>query len=311
MKADLYVKTPLWHSAPMSAALGRPAYLKMEAFQPAASFKSRGMGVRVKAAQDAGANQVVCASGGNAGLAVAYAGKVLGMRVSIVVPESTGQRARELILAQDAHLEVIGESWAESYEYALSLAEDGKSVQIHPFDDPLVWAGHASMAHEMAATGIRPGAVVVSVGGGGLIAGLLQGMHEVGWQDVPVIATETEGAASLAASMQAGQLVSLDAIRSVAVTLGAKQVCQEALDWTRRHEVRSYIMSDGEAVEACLRFADDHRVLVEPACGAALAAGYGQADVLAGLDPVLFIVCGGAAVTRNMLDGWAKDFKLS
>ena len=226
------------------------------------------------------------------------------------MPETTGARARELILAQEAILEVHGESWVESYERALALTADGESVQIHPFDDPIVWAGHASMAHEMAATGLKPGGVVVSVGGGGLMCGLLQGMHEVGWGDVPVIAAETTGAASLASAMQQGELVTLDAIQSIAVTLGAKRVCQEALDWTRKHDVRSFLMSDQQAVQACLNFANDHRVLVEPACGAALAAGYQAASELDGLDPLVFIVCGGAAVTRAMLADWARDFDL-
>ena len=70
---------------------------------------------------------------------------------------------------------------------------------IHPFDDPLLWQGHASLIDEIASVHRKPGAVVLSVGGGGLLAGVVEGRGN-GWHDVPVIAVETEGASSLAAS---------------------------------------------------------------------------------------------------------------
>jgi len=63
---------------------------------------------------------------------------------------------------------------------------------------PRVWKGHTSIIHEIAEVGVKPGVVVVSVGGGGLLCGLLEGLHHVGWKDVPVLAVETEGAASFA-----------------------------------------------------------------------------------------------------------------
>ena len=81
----------------------------------------------------------------------------------------------------------------------------------------------------------------------------------------------------------------------------------EALEWTRRHPIVSWVVSDRAAVDACLRFADDHRVLVEPACGAALAAGYGRARPLEGREPVVIVVCGGAGVNRELLDQWDRQ----
>jgi L-serine/L-threonine ammonia-lyase len=146
--------------------------------------------------------------------------------------------------------------------------------------------------------------VVVSVGGGGLLCGLLEGLHQVGWKDVPVLAVETEGAASFAASVRAGCLVTLDRITSVATTLGARTVAAEALAWTRRHRITPWTVTDRAAVDACLRFADEHRVLVEPACGASLAAVYGRARPLQDLDPVVIIVCGGAGVSLRLLEEW-------
>src|SRR2546426_161154 len=82
--------------------------------------------------------------------------------------------------------------------------------------------------------GLRPDAVVTVVGGGGLLCGVLQGLHAAGWTDAPVLAVETEGAASYAAALRAGRLVTLDRIRSIATTLGARTVAAEALAWAGR-----------------------------------------------------------------------------
>jgi L-serine/L-threonine ammonia-lyase len=301
---SLYVETPLWESLPLSEKIGGRALLKMESFQPAGSFKSRGMGAACQAAYERGVRHVVCSSGGNAGLAVAFAGRQLGMQVTIVVPESTGARARALITREGAGLEVHGASWDDAHGFSVTYAEEIEAAYVHPFDDPAVWAGHSSLIQEVAAAGERPDLVVLSVGGGGLMVGVLQGMDAVGWGDVPLLAMETEGADSLFQAMAADALVTLPAIRSIATTLGARTVCQEALDSARRHRVTSLLVSDRQALDACITFAEDHRVLVEPACGAALAAGYEALALVVGAGTVLFIVCGGAAVTPEMLSAW-------
>ena len=151
----------------------------------------------------------------------------------------------------------------------------------------------------------KPGCVVASVGGGGLLMGVLSGLADVGWADVPVVAVETHGADALAQSLAAGELVTLPAITSVAKSLGADCTTERIL---RKCQdlgpdlVRPLVVSDAAAVRACLAFADDHRVLVEPACGAALAAVYDRAEVLQGLDDVVVEVCGGGIVTPALLD---------
>lgn len=302
----LYVQTPLWESPAIAENLDVPVYLKMEALQPVGCFKARGMGEACQASHDAGVRRVICSSGGNAGYAVAYAGRQLGMAVTIVVPRTTPQRSRDLILREGAQLLEHGAAWDDAHAYAVDLARQSGSTYIHPFDDPIVWRGHSSMIHEIAAAGIKPGAIVLSVGGGGLLCGVLEGLHALGWTDVPVLAVETEGASSFAQSVAAGSLVTLDAITSLATTLGARRVTAEALAWTRRHEIIPWVINDRQAVDACLRFADDHRVLVEPACGAALAAGYEAATPLAGHQPVVIIVCGGAGVNRELLAEWDR-----
>ena len=93
-----------------------------------------------------------------------------------------------------------GESWDDAHERASELARENGTAYIHPFDDPEVWTGHATLIEEVARIAPAPAAVVVSVGGGGLLCGVLEGLERVGWADVSVLAVETEGAASFAAS---------------------------------------------------------------------------------------------------------------
>jgi L-serine/L-threonine ammonia-lyase len=300
----LHVVTPLLESHAYGGD-GRRVWLKMEALQPTGSFKLRGVGHACEVLAARGARRLLSSSGGNAGLAVAYAGRRLGVPVTIVVPETTLDRPKALIRRQGAEVVVHGRSWMEANEHLASLRGPGDAF-IHPFDEPLLWDGHASMIDEVAAQGPKPDAVVLAVGGGGLLCGVLQGLHARGWRDVPVVAGETEGAASLSAALAAGRPVTLPAITSIATSLGARQVSDRAFAWTREHAVQSAVVSDAEAVRACLDFADEHRVVVEPACGAALAvAVQRRAPALRDAADVLVIVCGGVGATYRQLEAWA------
>ncbi|MNH26981.1 Phenylserine dehydratase [compost metagenome] len=158
----------------------------------------------------------------------------------------------------------------------------------------------------MAASRVKPDAVVLSVGGGGLLSGVVEGLKRNGWDDVPVLAVETTGAASLHAAVQAGHPVELERLASVATSLGAKRVADQALECVRSHPVHSHLVSDRAALEACERFLLDHRVLVEPACGAALALAY-EADTLARYSNVLVVVCGGATATLEQIHTWLQQ----
>ncbi len=300
----IHVATPLWESPSLRAITGVPVFLKMEALQPIGSFKARGIGAACQASWEAGATRLVCASGGNAGYAVAYAGRQIGIPTTVVVPKTTPAWMKDLIRRENAGVIVHGEAWDDAHAHATDLAQQTGAAYIHPFDDPRVWQGHAPIIHEIEQAGVKPGVIVVSVGGGGLLCGLLEGMHQVGWQAVPVVAVETEGAASFAKSVRAGQLITLDKITSIATTLGARRVAPQALAWTERHNVTPWVVTDQAAVNACLRFADEHRVLVEPACGASLSAVYDRAAPLAGLQPIVAIVCGGAGVSLKLLEEW-------
>jgi L-serine/L-threonine ammonia-lyase len=131
-----------------------------------------------------------------------------------------------------------------------------------------------------------------------------------GLSHVPVIAVETIGAGSMFTAVRQGEHITLPAITSIATTLGAKKIADKAWQLCTSHPTRCATVTDAAAVRACQRFLEDHRVLVEPACGAALAAVYDSAPELRGLKCVVVIACGGSTCTSTMLGEWAAKFSV-
>jgi L-serine/L-threonine ammonia-lyase len=202
-------------------------------------------------------------------------------------------------------------------------ARGEEAVYVPPFDHEDVWTGNQTVFEEVAKQmndqgNGRADVMACSVGGGGLLIGMLQGMAEAGWWDTQVLAVETKGADSLSESLKMGELVALPGISSQATSLGAVKVAERAFELARMHEaagrVRSVVLSDAEAAMGCWRFADDEKSLVELACGVNLALCYGgRLDRALGRkvmpdDKVVIIVCGGSNVTTAMVEGWRQEY---
>ncbi|NWU47541.1 SDSL protein, partial [Dromas ardeola] len=170
--------------------------------------------------------------------------------------------------------------------------------------------GHASLVRELKdSLETKPDAILLAVGGGGLLAGVVAGLHQVGWQDVPIITAETRGADSFHAALAAGRLVTLPGITSVAKCLGAKTVAARALECAQECQVISQVVEDTEAVRAVEQFLDDERMLVQPACGAALALLYTgrlqrlqrEGRLRTPLASAVVVVCGGSSIQAAQL----------
>ncbi|WP_338556778.1 pyridoxal-phosphate dependent enzyme [Erwinia sp. E_sp_B04_7] len=297
---QISIKTPLIYSIPLSKCSSTNVWLKMESAQPTGSFKLRSAGHICSFYASKGAGGFISSSGGNAGIAVAHSGRKLGLPVTVVVPETTSVRARQLIEQEGAELIVHGKVWSDANEYALSLATD-KIVYIHPFDNPLLWEGISTIIDEVISEELIPDAVILSVGGGSLVSGIIQGLEKHQLSHIPVYAVETHGTASFNASITAGKLVRLDKVSGIATTLAASQVCKNAFEVASRLNVNSMVVSDLEAINACRAFLDDHRILTEPACGVSLSLLYDRKVRFKPEDNVLVIVCGGASVTLETL----------
>ena len=302
----LHLNTPLIESRALSLTAGRSIWLKMEALQPPGSFKIRGLGAACEYHATQGKKHLVSSSGGNAGIAVAYAGRRLSIPVSVFVPETTTETAKALIRQEGANVFIHGASWQEANEAALACLDEA-SAFIHPFDDPLLWTGHATLIDEVVAAGHSFDAVVLSVGGGGLLAGVAEGLERNGLAHLPIVAVETQGAASLAASVQADERVELPAITSIATSLGARRVCARAFQLAQTRSVHCVVVDDQQALAACARFLDDHRVLVEPACGASLALPYDRHSILDPYQQPLIVVCGGATASLEQQRAWTRQ----
>lgn len=257
-----------------------------------------------------------CSSGGNAGLACVVAARSYGRPATIVVPLST----KPMMIAKlrdEGASEVIqvGASWQEADDHLRNvlLANDKHGVYVPPFDHPDVWAGAATMATEIEEQlGVPADAVVCCVGGGGLFAGLAQGLDA---NATHLVTVETEGAASLHASVKAGHLVTLPGITSIATSLGAVRVAPQAFEDASKDNVTTTTVSDAQAVDGCVRFLDHHRMLVEPACGATLALVYSgllEAAVprLSPDSKVVLIVCGGSNINAEMLAQYRTQYEV-
>lgn len=314
----MHVHSPLVESQPLSALAGRSVLLKLDNIQPSGSFKIRGHGHLCSKAAARGVTRFVSSSGGNAGAAVAYAGRELGVPVTIVVPSSTPEFMIQRLRDVGADVEVFGAVWDEANKHSIEIVNQlplGSAIHINPFDDPDLWDGHASLVTELEhdLNGKRPAAIVVSVGGGGLFLGVAKGMQSVGWGEVPIICAETDGAASFAAMVNAGgKVVTIDGITSIAKSLGALAVSEKCAEWVRGgRAIISEVVTDREAVEACSALAVHHRYIVEPACGAAIAAvcSASKSDSVQALGPgpIVVVVCGGNMASPELLTSWMKS----
>ncbi|XP_064179649.1 serine dehydratase-like [Anguilla rostrata] len=305
-----HVNTPLLESLDMSKRIGTPVYLKMDNAQPSGSFKIRGIGYLCQKVAGAGSKGVICSSGGNAGMATAYVARKLNIPATIIVPSSTPELVIHKLKSQGATVKVVGKVWDDANAEALTLAQNEGLTFVPPFDHPLVWQGHASIIREIKACLVtKPGAVVVAVGGGGLLCGVVEGLREVGWGDVPIVAMETRGANCLNEAMKAGKPVTLPDITSEAKTLGAKTVCSRAFEYCKEGNIISEVVTDSEALQAIELFLDEERVLVELACGAAIAAVYTgliqrlqeEGRLPRRLGPLVVVVCGGSSISMAQL----------
>lgn len=301
----LHIRTPLILHPGLSSP-ARRIWLKLENLQPSGSFKLRGMGLLCSQAAAQGKTRVVCPSGGNAGFATAVAAVSLGLQACIVVPHTTPESTRARIRKTGAEVIVHGKVWDEANQRAMELAQGADTEYVPAFDHPVLWQGHSTMVDEILEDCPQVDALVTSVGGGGLLAGLLTGLIRHRRMDCRIVACETRGAASFAAAMAAGHPVRLPRIDTVATSLGASEVAA----WPVRHILdfphECVVLGDEQAIMGVVRYANDCRQLVEPACGVSLAIAYLDDPAIAQAHDVVIVVCGGVSITPALVAGWSR-----
>jgi threonine dehydratase len=212
-------RTPLTASAVLSERLKTNVYVKLELFQKTGSFKVRGAFNKALglSAEERGQG-LVAVSGGNHAQAVAYAARTLGLKSVILMPESTPTNYVDATRGYGAEIKFaanVGAAFKEVAEY-----ERQGWAYIHPFDDPMVIAGQGTIGLEILEDVPQVTDIIVSVGGGGLIGGIATAVRSLK-PPVRIWGVETEGADCMAKSLAAGRIVTLEAITSIARTLGA------------------------------------------------------------------------------------------
>ncbi|HEX7437069.1 MAG TPA: threonine/serine dehydratase [Caldimonas sp.] len=262
-------------------------WLKLEQLQVGGSFKARGMFNRMRANTIPAAG-VVIASGGNAGIAAACAAQALGVRCEVFVPDVTSQAKRAKLAELGAAVSVGGRGYADALRASLERQAESGALLMHAYDQLEVVAGAGTLAAEVEDDAGVPDRALVSVGGGGLIAGV------AAWFEgrCRIEALEPELAPTLFRAREAGRPVDVDVAGIAADSLGARRVGAIAWDVTQRHVAAAHLVGEEAIRTAQLALWTSLRLAVEPAAALGLAA-LASGTVRPGPDErVLLVICG-------------------
>ena len=242
-------------------------FLKLECLQHTGSFKPRGAFNCILTSTVPAAG-IVAASGGNHGAAVAYAAQKLGHRAEIFVPVITPKNKVERLRQYGAAINITGNDYAESLAASRERAAQAGAISIHAYDDPGVLAGQGTLGMELEEQVRGLDAVLIAVGGGGLIGGVAAWYQE----RVRVIAVEPERAPTLHHSLAAGQLVEVETGGVAADSLGARRAGELMLPIAQKFVAQSLLVSDEQIVAAQRLLWQKLQLIAEPGGATALAA---------------------------------------
>ncbi len=300
------VRTPTVPSPGLSALLGVPVTAKLELLQRTGSFKARGATAKLLSLGEAErAAGVVAVSGGNHGIALAVMAAALDVKATVVMPRSAPARSIELAEATGATVRLT-DGMDEAFATATRLRDEGLTL-VHPFDDPVVIAGQGTVGLELAQDAGDLTDVLVSIGGGGLIAGVAAALRALR-PGVRVWGVETEGAQAMSEALAAGGPVPV-AVSSIITTLSAPTVSRLTYDHVAALVEDVLVVSDRDAVQGCLDLAEHAKVWAEPAAGCLLPAARLVRERVGDRARLGLVVCGGNATTADVMS-WAEGFGL-
>ncbi|MFF3501434.1 pyridoxal-phosphate dependent enzyme [Streptomyces sp. NPDC003247] len=296
------VRTPTLSSPGLSALLGVPVTVKLELLQRTGSFKARGATAKLLSLGAAErAAGVVAVSGGNHGIAVAVMAAALDVKATVVMPRSAPARA--VAIAEEAGASVrLTDGMAEAFSLVDRLRDEGLTL-VHPFDDPVVVAGQGTVGLEFADDADELTDVLVSVGGGGLVAGVAAALR-ARRPDVRIWGVETEGAEAMSAALAAGGPVPVE-LSSLVSTLSAPTVAPLTYDLVSALVTDVLVVPDREALRGCQELAEHAKVWTEPAAGCLLPAARRVLRRVGDGARLGLVVCGGNATVSDMAS-WAE-----
>lgn len=264
--------TPCQYSGYLSRLTGAEIHLKLENLQKTGSFKIRGALNKLSSlTAEERRRGVIAASAGNHAQGVAQAAQNFGIHPTILMPEPTPITKVEATRSAGAEVILQGETFDDALHVAHELAAERGLTMIHPFDDPDVIAGQGTIGLEMLQQLPQLEAVVVPVGGGGLISGIAVALKTL-CPTLRVIGVEADYAASAVLSRQAGKVVELSAIKTIADGIAVKRVGDLTFALMERYVDDLVTVSDEDIAAAILLYMERIRVVVEGAGAASLAA---------------------------------------
>lgn len=269
--ADIVRTTPLLSSQQLSSLCGNDLFLKAEHLQKTGSFKIRGATNKVKQAVREGAKSVTAASSGNHGQAVAFIAQQLGIPATIVVPEDVAACKMEAIQAYDGKVEKCGLTSADRLPRAKQLAELQNGVYVPPYDDPYIMAGQGTVGLEIVEQLEEVDAILVPVGGGGLLSGILTAVKETK-PSVQVIGVEPQLANDTYLSLKQNQLVSIPATSTIADGLRTSQPGELTFPVLRKYLDDIVLVSEEEIRAAFCFVLERMKQLIEPSSATTVAA---------------------------------------
>jgi len=269
--------------------------LKLECLQVTGSFKARGaMNRFLGGPQGETAPGIVTASGGNHGLAVARTAFAAKAPATIFVPSNVSPAKVAKMQAWKARVEVAGDEWSQSNEAALAFAARTGAVYFHPFADPLVVAGQGTLGLEILDDLPDIDAILVAIGGGGLIAGLATAI-KARRPSVRIIGIEPSGSPTLKASLDQGRVVTLSAVTSRVPTMSCRRTDERVFNQVRRTVDDVVLVEDDEMAEASRWLWFEMGVAADLSGTASLAALRKGLPQLTGASHICALVCGAGA----------------
>ena len=287
-------KTPVMEIAAVRESLGLRAttVMKLELFQVTGSFKARGAMNRLLGDPlGTPTGGIVTASGGNHGLAVARTAHAAGTPATIFVPRSVSMEKVERMRGWRADVRIVGDEWLVSNDAALAFAQETGATYFHPFADPLVVAGQGTLGLEIAQQIADLDAIVVAIGGGGLISGLSTAMKALK-PSIKVIGVEPEGSPTLKASLDAGHVVRLAEVTSRVATMSCRQTDDRIFGMVRAQVDDVLLVSDEDMLQASRWLWSEFAIAADLSGAASIAALRRWGSRFASYGKICALICG-------------------
>lgn len=256
-------ETKLIYSPNFSKETGNEVYLKPENMQRTGAYKVRGAYYKISTLTDDERQRgLITASAGNHAQGVAYAASKYGVNATIVMPTTTPlikvERTKEL----GAEVILAGDVYDESYAHAMEVAEERGLTFIHPFNDPIVAAGQGSITMEIVQELPLVDAILVPIGGGGLATGVST-LAKMLNPRIKVIGVEPEGAACMKASLEAGHVVKLPHVSTIADGTAVQEPGDQIFPYIQENLDEIITIKDDELIVAFLDMVENHKMIVE------------------------------------------------